>query len=272
MLVLTCPDADAVALTAADMVTALVRSRPAAVIGLAAGATPQAMYAELVRRHADGLDFSGVTVFGLDEYLDLDSGHPASCDATLRRHLVERVNLQPARTHLLDSRPAGDLLAVCAAHERAIAAAGGLDLQILGLGVNGHIGFNEPGCSLSGPTRPVGLSRSTRTVNKPAFAPDREVPALAVSMGIGTILAARRIMLLATGPAKACAVAGAVEGPVGARLPASALQMHADAVMILDEAAAAGLEGREDYDMAARALLARPELARSYGLSPSRAP
>lgn len=251
MLVIILPDPAAVSLRAADLVAALLARRPAAVIGLAAGATPLGMYGELVRR---GVDFSRARVFGLDEYRGLATMHPSSCAWTLRHHLIERVSLDPARVHLLDGAATGDLSEYCAAYEQAIASAGGLDLQILGLGVNGHIGFNEPGCSLSDRTRPVGLSAATRATNASNF-PGEEVPRTAITMGVGTILGARRVMLLATGAGKAERVAKFIEGPVTARVPASALQMHADAVVLLDEAAAAGLRFRADYDAEAAVYL-----------------
>lgn len=247
MLIVVLADAAAVAVRAADMVADVVTRNERPVLGLAAGATPLGLYAELVRRHAGGLDFSPVSVFGLDEYLGLPAEHPSSCAWTLRRHLIDRVNLDPARVRLLEGRAAGDWLDHGAAFERAIAAAGGVDLQILGLGLNGHIGFNEPGCSLAGRTRRVALSAATRASNRTSFS-DGDVPATAVTMGIGTILEARRLLLLATGASKAGMVAKAVEGPVTAMVPASALQLHPDAVMMLDEAAAAGLQRRADYD------------------------
>lgn len=246
MLIVVLADAAAVARRAADMVADVITRRERPVLGLAAGATPLGLYAELVRRHAGGLDFSPVSVFGLDEYLGLPPEHPSSCAWTLRRHLIDRVGLAPARVRLLEGI-AADPVESCAAYERAIAAAGGVDLQILGLGVNGHIGFNEPGSSLAGRTRRIALSAATRTTNRACF-PAGDVPATAVTMGIGTILEARRVMLLATGASKAEMVARAVEGPVTAMVPASALQLHPDAVMLLDEAAAAGLQRRTDYD------------------------
>ncbi|EME67802.1 6-phosphogluconolactonase/glucosamine-6- phosphate isomerase/deaminase [Paramagnetospirillum caucaseum] len=245
MRVLIEPDAPSVAARAASLVEGLVRNRPDCVIGLAAGATPLAMYAELTDR-LRALDFSRATVFGLDEYLGLDADHPASCALTLGAHFIAKSGIHPSRVHLLDGTAQGDFAAYCAAYEESIRAAGGLDLQILGLGVNGHVGFNEPGCGLAGRTRLMGLRRSTRTTNALIFAP-AEVPRAALTMGLGTILSARRIILLATGPAKADAVAGMVEGPVSALVPASALQLHPDAVVVLDEAAAAGLALAGDY-------------------------
>lgn len=253
MRVLIEADAQAVARRAASLVEELVRRRPGAVLGLAAGATPLAMYG-LLTAPARRLDLSRLSVFGLDEYLGLDAAHPASCAFTLRRHFITPAAIPESRVHLLDGGATGDLDAHCAAHEAAIEAAGGLDLQILGLGVNGHIGFNEPGCGLADRTRPVALRRSTRATNAPIFAP-AEVPPAALSMGIGTILTARRILLLATGSSKAEAVARMVEGPVSAMVPASALQLHPDAVVVLDEAAAARLALAEDYRDEAATLL-----------------
>lgn len=247
MLVVVLPDAQAVARRAADLVADLVTAKPDCVLGLAAGATPVAMYAELVRRQAAGLDFRRATLFGLDEYLDLAPDHPASCAWTLRHHLIDPVDAAPARVHLLGTPP-GDANAYCAAYEETLAQAGGLDLQILGLGVNGHIGFNEPGCSLAGRTHVTGLSAATRATNAPLFPPPDAVPPMAITMGVATILSARRVLLLATGPAKAEMVATFVEGPLTARVPASALQSHPDAVVLLDEAAAARLRFRADYE------------------------
>lgn len=259
MRVLIEADAQAVALRAAALVEEQVQSKAGCVIGLAAGATPLALYAQLTDRRR-GLDFSRTTVFGLDEYLGLDGSHPASCALTLRTHFTDKAGISPSRTHLLDGMAQGDLAAYCAAYEERIRAAGGLDLQILGLGVNGHIGFNEPGCGLAGRTRLVGLRRSTRATNAPIFAP-APVPEAALTTGIGTIMEARRIILLATGPSKADAVAKMVEGPVTALVPASALQLHPNAVVVLDEAASAGLALARDYRDEAAILLERVGVA-----------
>ncbi len=249
MLVVVVADAHAVSLQAAAIVAALVAARPRAVLGLAAGTTPVGLYHELGRRHAGGLDFAGITAFALDDYLDLAPGHPAGLDRVFHDHLLAGTNLPPSALHLPGNGigPGADLAAACAAFEAAIAAAGGIDLQILGIGGNGHIGFNEPGCSLAGRTRPVRLSAATRAANAGAFPPGEAVPEAAVTLGIGTILAARRILLLATGAAKAAVVAAAIEGPVTARLPASALQLHPDATVLLDEAAANRLDLRAHY-------------------------
>jgi glucosamine-6-phosphate deaminase len=261
------PDEKAVGLRAANMVESLLRKKPTTVLGLAAGATPEAMYAHLVRRHIEnGLDFAQSRLFGLDEYLGLGADHPASCANTLRRCLIDQVNVAPHHVRLFDGRHTGDLPAYCADYEERIAQAGGIDLQILGLGVNGHIGFNEPGCSLGGRCHPLALRSSTRKTNGPIFEKlGQQVPAAAISMGVATILSARRILLLATGPKKADAVAKAVEGPVTAMLPASALQLHPDAVMLLDEAAAAKLSLRADYEAEAQTLASLPGCADLFG-------
>lgn len=250
------PDAKSVSLAAADLVADLVRRKPDAVVGLAAGATPEATYAELVRRHREeGLDFRQTRFVGLDEYLGLSADHPASCAGTLRRCLLDRVNVSADNIHLFDGRFQGDLAAYCARHEQTIKDAGGIDVQILGLGVNGHIGFNEPGASLKGRAHVLALRSSTLATNGPIFAKlGEEIPKTAVTIGIGTILEARRVLMLVTGAKKAAAAAKALEGPVTAMLPASALQMHPDAVWMLDEAAGADLALKDDYKAEAAAL------------------
>lgn len=257
MLVIILPDAKAVGQRAAGLAARLIGNKPQAVIGLAAGATPLEMYACLARRQQAGqLDCSKITVFALDEYLGLSSGHPASCGYALKRHFIEPLGLRDSQVNLVEGDPAADLAAYCAQYEQRIERAGGIDLQILGLGVNGHIGFNEPGRSLRGRMHPLGLRRSTREINRPGFlAVGDDVPKAAVTMGVGTILEAKRLMLLATGAKKAEAVAKLVEGPLTAMVPASALQMHPDALVLLDEAAASGLKMRDDYDSEIEALM-----------------
>lgn len=246
MRILVVPDAEAVGRRAAALVADLVAAHAASgrktVLGVAAGATPIGLYRQLTARVAAGLDFSRVAAFALDEYLGLPPDHPALFARCFEAHLP------PCALTLIASRPAGDLDTYCAGYEQTIAAAGGVDLQLLGIGGNGHIGFNEPGSSLGGRTRPVALSAETRAANAGAFAPGEAAPTAAITMGIGTILEARRILLLATGAAKAAAVAAAVEGPLTAHLPASALQLHPDATLVLDEAAAARLTLRAHYD------------------------
>jgi glucosamine-6-phosphate deaminase len=231
-------DARAVAQRAADLVAEALAARPQPTLGLAAGATPALMYAELVRRK---IDFSAVTMFGLDEYLGIGGDHPSSCWSALHAYLIDPAAVPAARVHLLDGLTR-DVAGACAAHEAAIATAGGLDLQVLGLGVNGHIGFNEPGCDFAGRTAPTLLTEATRTVNRQNFPADEPVPTRAVTMGVATIMAARRVLLLATGAAKAAMVARFVEGPVTPDVPASVLQGHDGAVVLLDRSAAGLLQ------------------------------
>ncbi len=228
MEVIILPSATEVALAAARIVARLVRSNPHAVLGLATGETQKRFYAELVRAHrVEGLDFSDITTFNLDEYVGLGEAHAGSYRRYMRENLFRRVNLRPDRTHMPDGR-AADVEAACAAYEEAIRAAGGIDLQLLGIGADGHIGFNEPTSSLASHTRVKTLTAATL---------DHHV----ITMGIGTILEAKRCVLLAFGPRKAGAVARMVEGPVTALVPASALQLHPETTVLVDEEAAGQL-------------------------------
>jgi glucosamine-6-phosphate deaminase len=238
----------AVAVKAADICSELIQGKPAARLGLATGATPLALYAELIRRNQQGhLSFSRVETFNLDEYLGIGPQHPRSFHHAMRDGLFDHVDIDPGRTHL----PAGDSadpVAEAAAYEALIEARGGIDLQILGIGRNGHIGFNEPGSSLGSRTRVKTLSRATVRDNR-LGKPDFEAPVMAITMGIATILDARALLVLATGAAKAAAVAAALEGPLAARCPASAIQLHPDATVILDRAAAADLRLTDYYEL-----------------------
>jgi glucosamine-6-phosphate deaminase len=240
------PGADDASLIAARHVARLVREKPDAVLGLATGATPLKLYGELVRMHRDeGLDFSGVTTFNLDEYVGLEPAHPASYHAFMRDHFFSHVNVDPARIHIPDGR-AKDVPAFCKDYEAAIVAAGGIDLQMLGIGTDGHIGFNEPSSSLASRTRIKTLTPRTRLDNVEAFGRPEDVPFHVITMGVGTIMEAREVVLLAFGSKKSRAIAAAVEGPVTSMSPASILQMHPVAKCIVDEAAAARL-ARIDY-------------------------
>jgi glucosamine-6-phosphate deaminase len=205
------------------------------------------VYARLVALHKAGqADFAAARTFNLDEYVGVATDHPASFNAFMRATLFDHVNLDPARCHL----PRGDAAdpeAEARAYEAAIAAAGGIDLQLLGIGRNGHLAFNEPTSSLASRTRIKTLTQATRTANAPAFAPD-PVPRHAITMGIATILEARGCVLLATGASKAGAVARMVEGALGADCPATALQLHPAATVVLDREAASRLELREYYE------------------------
>lgn len=233
------PTSDSVARTLAADVAAAVRANPSLVLALPTGQTPIALYRHLTALHRDGtVDFSRVTTFNLDEFEGIGPADPRSYRTFLQRHLFGQVNLSPRRIHCLNGS-ADDLDAECERYERAIARAGGIDLLILGLGVNGHVGFNEPGASLMARTHRATLAAATRHANRGLFGSRAaDVPRTAISIGIGTILAARRVVLMATGAAKARPVERMVNGPVTPWLPASFLQLH-DAVDVwLDRTAA----------------------------------
>ena len=234
-----------VACAAADRIAAVVRRKPDAVLGLATGSSPMGIYAELARRVAGGeLDMSGVAGFALDEYVGLPAGHPQSYAAVLEREVVQPLGLRGVR---VPDGGADDLEAAAADYERAIAAAGGIDLQLLGIGANGHIGFNEPTSSFASRTRIKTLAPRTRADNARFFDSPSDVPTHCLTQGLGTILEARALLLVAQGEAKADAVAAAVEGPLAAVCPASALQLHRRAFVLVDEAAAARLRLADYY-------------------------
>jgi glucosamine-6-phosphate deaminase len=236
------PDDRAVAQALARRVAGALRAKPRLVLGLPTGRTPLLLYEELAALHARGeADFSLASTFNLDEFLGIPRAHPGSYRTFMERHLFGRVNLEPARIHFLDGS-APDADEECDRYEEAIAAAGGLDLQILGIGTNGHIGFNEPAAGLSACTHRVRLKPETRRSNAALFGGDpSNVPVEALSMGMGTILRARSLVLLATGARKATCVERALHGPVTTELPASFLQLHGDVDVMLDEAAGAKL-------------------------------
>ncbi len=228
---------------AADAVEALLRTRPDAVLGLATGSSPLALYGELARRHAEeGLSFARARAFLLDEYVGLPPGHPERYAAVIERDLVARVDFAPGAVRAPDGA-AGDLAAACAEYEAAIRAAGGVDLQILGIGTDGHLAFNEPGSSLASRTRIKTLTEQTRQDNARFFAGDADaVPRHVLTQGLGTIMDARHLVLLATGRGKAEAVHRMVEGGVSAMWPASVLQLHPHVTVLLDDAAASRLQ------------------------------
>jgi glucosamine-6-phosphate deaminase len=230
----------------ADAVRKLVSAKPDAVLGLATGSTPLPLYTALKRRVAAGLDLSRVRAFALDEYVGLPRSHPESYASVIRREVVEPLGLDPRAVHV----PDGALPQIETAGERyetAIEAAGGIDLQILGIGTDGHIGFNEPGSSFASLTRVKTLTRQTRRDNARFFASVDEVPVHCVTQGLGTILRARHLLLLAFGAGKAEALAKAVEGPLSAHVPASAIQLHPRVTVLVDEAAASGLSHADYY-------------------------
>jgi glucosamine-6-phosphate deaminase len=236
--------ADAGALVA-DEIARLVRSRPDAVLGLATGSTPLPVYDALPSRLA-GADLSRVRGFALDEYVGIDPAHPESYRSVITREVVEPLGLDPALIHT----PNGALETIAHAgddYERAIAEAGGVDLQILGIGTSGHIGFNEPGSSFASRTRVKTLIEQTRRDNARFFDSIDDVPMHCITQGLGTILDARHLFLLAFGEGKAAAVAAAVEGPVSSSLPGSAIQLHPHVTVVVDEAAATGFANADYY-------------------------
>lgn len=232
---------------AAGAIVELVRSRPDAVLGLATGSTPLTTYRALARRiDAEGLDVSRVRGFALDEYVGLPAGHPEGYRQVITREVVEPLGLAPGLVRVPNGDPA-TIATAAEDYDAAIAAAGGVDLQILGIGRTGHIGFNEPGSSLASRTRVKTLTERTRIDNARFFDSIDDVPMHCVTQGIGTILEARHLVLLAFGEAKAEALAAAVEGPVSASQPGSAIQLHPHATVIVDEAAASRLAHAEYY-------------------------
>jgi glucosamine-6-phosphate deaminase len=243
--------ADAVRLAAARIAQA-VRLKPNLVLGLATGGTPVMLYTELARMNREeGLDLSRIHTFNLDEYLGLPSDHPASYRRFMKENFFDHTNIDPHRTFVPDGMTT-DIPRHCREYEELIKSMGGIDIQVLGIGSDGHIGFNEPTSSLASRTRDKVLTEQTRRDNARFFPQPEDVPHTCLTMGIGTILDSRQCLLLAFGAGKADAVAGAVEGPVTSMLPASALQMHADAKVYIDEPAAAKLKLRAYYDYAFR--------------------
>ncbi len=247
MEVLIRENADAGCLLAARIIARLVREKPNAVLGLATGRTPLCLYQELIRQHREeGLSFRGVTTFNLDEYVGLPATHEQSYRHFMDENFFRHIDIDRARTHVPDGT-AADLHAECRGYEERIAAAGGIDLQLLGLGRNGHIGFNEPTGSLRSRTWIKILSEQTLRDNSAVFGDFATMPRHAITMGVGTILDAERVLLLAFGPAKVRAVMDMVEGPLAALCPASALQLHPRATVLLDEPSAAGLQFADHY-------------------------
>jgi glucosamine-6-phosphate deaminase len=232
---------------AARKIAKLIKGKPAAVIGLATGSSPLAIYAELAASVRNGsLDARRVSGFALDEYVGIASEHPQSYAAVLRREVTEPLGLDPSRVLVPDGR-ASDLDAACQAYEAAIRDAGGVDLQILGIGANGHIGFNEPTSSFGSRTRLKTLAPRTRDDNARFFDSPDEVPMHCLTQGLGTIMEARELLLVAQGSRKAAAVAAAIEGPVSSMCPASILQFHPLATVIIDDAAASRLTLTDYY-------------------------
>ncbi len=224
----------------------LIAQKPHAVLGLATGSTPVALYQQLIKLHLQaGLSFKHCRSFNLDEYIGLAPEHPQSYRYFMQSHLFDHIDIKQRHTYVPDGLMAASEAA--ANYEQLIQRAGGIDLQILGVGRNGHIGFNEPSSSLVSRTRIKTLTCATIADNQRFFKPGEFQPSLAITMGIGTILQAQKILLLATGATKAKAVKDLIEGPLSASCPASALQMHANSIIIIDTEAAADLQHTEYY-------------------------
>jgi len=242
-------DYDQMSRAAAQLVVDVLNTKPNAVLGMATGSTPLGLYQELVRLHQAGhVDFSRVTTFNLDEYVGLPANHPQSYHYFMDEHFFRHVNI-PRHNINIPSGTTSNYPAFCQWYEGRIAECGGSD---------GHIAFNEPGSSLSSRTRLKTLSKQTIDDNARFFDAREDVPVYAITMGVGTILDARRLVLVASGQTKAKAIAQAVEGPVTSMVTASALQLHRDATVIVDEAAAAGLTMRDYYEFIYAAKPAAP--------------
>lgn len=234
-------DADAVAAYGAEIFREQLQKKPASVFGLATGSTPLRLYQQLIQSNQRGdISFARVRSFNLDEYMDLPPDHPQSYRHFMDREFFDHIDIDRDNTQVPPGNADNPMIA-CGNYERAIQDAGGIDIQLLGIGRNGHIGFNEPTSCLASRTRVKTLTRETIEDNARFFSDGETQPQLSITMGIGTIMEARLIVLLATGEGKANAVKAMVEGPMSAWCPASALQMHPATVVIVDEAAASGL-------------------------------
>lgn len=245
MQIVVVKNADAVGAYAASRIARGVETGRTKVLGVATGSSPTPLYQVLNARRTPA--FADLKAFALDEYVGLATSHPESYHAVIDREVTRPLGLDPARVHVPDGT-AHDLPAACEAYESAIRDAGGIDLQILGVGSDGHIGFNEPTSSLSSRTRVKTLTRQTRQDNARFFSSlEEEVPVHCVTQGLGTILESREALLVAHGASKAEAVARAVEGPLSAICPATALQLHQHATFVLDEAAASRLQHLDYY-------------------------
>jgi glucosamine-6-phosphate deaminase len=233
--------------TAASLVAQSIKKHPALRLGLAAGTTPIGVYQSLIDLHrSKRLDFSGVEFFSLDEFLGLHSSGSHSYHAFFHHHLFRHINANPGNIHLLAGEAQGDIDSYCHSYERLIHDRGGIDVQLLGIGVNGHLAFNEPMSGFRSRTRVCFLSTETRETLSRTFK-ETEVPEWAVTMGLGTIAEARTLLMLAFGKEKTKVIAQAVEGPLTAAIPASSIQLHPNAIVILDPEAAEDLKFKKYY-------------------------
>lgn len=248
MLVIIKDSYAAISQAAAHMLVRTVRNKPHATLGLATGSTPLGMYQELIRLHREeGLDFSRIVTFNLDEYVGLSPDHPQSYHAVMKDQFFDHVNINPRNVHIPDGTVQTDVERHCASYEEEIRTAGGIDMQILGIGTAGHIGFNEASSSLNSRTRLVTLAEQTLEDNRRFFSPGEPIPQCAITMGLGTILEAKEIILLASGTNKAQAVAAAVEGPLTASVTASVLQLHPAVTVLVDRDGAEQLVNKAYY-------------------------
>ena len=236
-----------VAQCGAHLIAKQIKQKNNSVLGLATGSSPIKLYQNLIHMYNSGaISFEKVRTFNLDEYLGLDRSHPQSYYRFMNEHLFDHINIDPANTHIPNGT-AEDPVGECQAYEANIKALGGVDLQLLGIGENGHIGFNEPTSSLSSRTRVKTLSKSTMDANSRFFSEGEFQPSLSITMGVGSIMEAAQIMLIATGEKKATAIRDTIEGPISALCQASILQMHTNTTIVIDEAASSLLAGKEDY-------------------------
>ena len=248
MDVIIMPTAAAAAKLTARILADAINEKPDFKLGLATGRTMESVYANLAKLNKQKkVDFSLVKTFNLDEYVGLEEDNVNSYRYYMNYHLFDKINIDKRNTHVPNGI-AEDVDAAAAAYDEAIAECGGLDIQLLGIGRSGHIGFNEPLSSFSSRTRAVTLTQITYQQNSPLFKNPKDMPMRAVTMGVGTILEARRLVFLATGSEKANIVAKAIEGPVTSMISATAMQFHENVVAILDKDAAAKLANKAEYD------------------------
>jgi glucosamine-6-phosphate deaminase len=248
MQVIIFDNPEQVAANAAQWVEKLINKKSDAVLGLATGSTPISLYKQLVAKHQAGeLSFANTTSFNLDEYLGIDENNVQSYRHFMNENLFDHVDIDKSKTFLPTCNQGQNPRVQGLAYEEKIKQAGGIDLQILGIGANGHIGFNEPTSSLASRTRIKTLTQQTLNDNSRLFAADEFQPTLAMTMGIATILNARYVLLMATGESKSSAVKSMITGPLSAVCPASALQLHENTIVLLDKAAASELEDQEYY-------------------------
>ena len=241
MKTIVCKTYEEMSALAADMVADVMKANPACVLGLATGSTPVGMYRQLIQKNEAGeIDFSGVTTVNLDEYYPITPDNDQSYRYFMNVNLFDHVNIDKTKTFVPDGT-AADPHEACVAYEALVSKVGPADIQVLGIGQNGHIGFNEPADALEVATHVTGLTESTIQANARFFASVDDVPTKALTMGIGTILSAKKIIILANGAAKAHAVAKMLEGALDTSCPASMLNLHADVTVICDEAAMKGI-------------------------------